>query len=408
MKRILSTALCLCFLLSSGLITAAYGQSQSVVVSPSNTGTDWSTADTRPDGMVNFVSGPGTPPAGCGSLGMSLSLPTAKAQYFNYSYIGTRLEDITALNYWVYRSSASTNNPAQTISLNLEVDYNGDAPDGFTTLVYEPVYQQGGLGAMMTDTWQQWDAYNGGNAIWWSTRPIPGVCAFSCYVSWNDILAANPDAEILGGTGFNIGSGWAGTYRGFADALTIGVSGNNTVYNFEPSPDSDGDGQGDSCDNDDDNDGVPDAMDCDPADAKNNKVIVCHKGKEICVSQNAVQAHLDHGDNVGPCAMTASREGVNTETIIKQEGFTLSNYPNPLKGKTRIQYTIAQDSRVSIKLYDVMGRELVTLVNRFDKAGVYAIDYDASKLAGGIYYYRLSALSDKGQIVLTNNLTVTE
>ena len=160
----------------------------------------------------------------------------AKAQLFNYSYIGTPLASFDAISYSAYRSSSSTNSAAQTIGLNLEVDINGGAfvTGDFTTLAFEPVYQSGGVGAMATNTWQTWNAYNGGNAVWWSSKGIPGVCAFDCFVSWSSILAANPNATILGGVGFNVGSGWAGMFTGNADALHIGVAENTTVYNFEP------------------------------------------------------------------------------------------------------------------------------------------------------------------------------
>jgi len=143
------------------------------IVSPANTGVNWFTAETQGDGAVTFVSGPGNPPLGCGSLQMSLSTYTSKAQYLTSNYIGTPLSNITAISYWAYRSSTSTNFATQTISLNIHVDVNGAAPGGLTTLVYEPLYQSG---TVMNDTWQLWDAYNGGNAIWWSTQAIPGVC----------------------------------------------------------------------------------------------------------------------------------------------------------------------------------------------------------------------------------------
>ena len=104
----------------------------------------------------------------------------------------------------------------------------------YTTLVYEPVYQAAGAGAIQTDAWQYWDAFDSGNAVWWSTKDIPRGLRFNCFVSWDTILASNPDAKIVGLVGFNIGSGWTDEFSGNADALTVGVSGNGTTYDFEP------------------------------------------------------------------------------------------------------------------------------------------------------------------------------
>ena len=64
------------------------------------------------------------------------------------------------------------------------------------------------------------------------TRAIPGVCASSCFVSWNAILASNPDATILGGFGVNQGSGNLGLTTA-VDKLTIGNAGSAVVYDFE-------------------------------------------------------------------------------------------------------------------------------------------------------------------------------
>src|SRR4029078_2245165 len=114
-KRLLSK----CLLASAIFLGVTASSFCQTVVSPTDVGTKWFTADTRPDGTVSFVSGPGNPPLGCGSLQMTLSLPTGKAQFFNYSYIGTRLIDINAMSYWAYRNSTSVNHPAQTISLNI-------------------------------------------------------------------------------------------------------------------------------------------------------------------------------------------------------------------------------------------------------------------------------------------------
>jgi hypothetical protein len=211
--------------------------STTVTVLPSDVGTSWFTADTRSGGDVSFVSGPAMPPLGTGSLQMTTTdangSSNAKAQLFNYSYIGTPLSSITELSYSDYRSSSSTNSAAQRIGLNIEVDFVGDG-SSYTTLVFEPIYQADGIGALSTDTWQSWDAINGGNGIWWSTKDIPGVCAFNCFVSWNTIVTNNPNAKILGGLGFNIGSGWTGQFSGNVDALEVGVAGNTTIYDFEP------------------------------------------------------------------------------------------------------------------------------------------------------------------------------
>lgn len=216
------------------------------LVTPASVGVTWMTSDTREGGAVDFVSGDDVAPLlGEGCLELTTTDSTgggssaAKVQLFTYAYAsegapdaGTRLDEITRLGYWAFRDAGSTNPAAQTISLNIEVDFTGDGTS-FTTLVFEPIYnlyQQ----PLVAGVWQYWDAFDGGNAIWWSSKDIPGVCAFSCFVTWDTILAANPDARILGGLGFNCGSGWAGDFRGLADGLTVGVNGTDLTYDFEP------------------------------------------------------------------------------------------------------------------------------------------------------------------------------
>ena len=97
--------------------------------------------------------------------------------------------------------------------------------------MWEPANNGGGI---VDNTWQTWDAYNGGAGIWWSTQTIPGVCATSCYVPWTTITSNNPNATIKFGLGPNLGSGISG-FKGNVDAMTFGVSGNTTTYDFEPS-----------------------------------------------------------------------------------------------------------------------------------------------------------------------------
>jgi hypothetical protein len=74
------------------------------------------------------------------------------------------------------------------------------------------------------------------------------------------------------------------------------------------------------------------------------------------------------------------------------EHFTLSrNYPNPFNPETTIEYALPYNSFVQIKIFDVLGREIKTLVNDNLAAGKYKTIIDASELSSGVYFYRLSA-----------------
>lgn len=65
------------------------------------------------------------------------------------------------------------------------------------------------------------------------------------------------------------------------------------------------------------------------------------------------------------------------------------NYPNPFNPLTIIRYSLPLDSRVTLKLYDALGREISTLVDGEERAGWHEVHLDAAKLSSGIYFYRL-------------------
>jgi hypothetical protein len=75
--------------------------------------------------------------------------------------------------------------------------------------------------------------------------------------------------------------------------------------------------------------------------------------------------------------------------------FSLSqNYPNPFNPRTKVEFQIPNDAKVSMIVYDIIGREVVTLINNeFKKADYYTVDLNASNLASGIYFY--SIIADK-------------
>ena len=72
------------------------------------------------------------------------------------------------------------------------------------------------------------------------------------------------------------------------------------------------------------------------------------------------------------------------------DGFSLSqNYPNPFNPTTTIKYSIPTSSFVSIKVYDVLGNEITTLVNQEKNVGNYTVTFDATKFSSGVYFYRM-------------------
>jgi hypothetical protein len=77
--------------------------------------------------------------------------------------------------------------------------------------------------------------------------------------------------------------------------------------------------------------------------------------------------------------------------MIPAEFALAQNYPNPFNPATKIQYAIPSSMRVSLKVYNVLGQEVTTLVDGVQSPGLYAVQFDASKLASGMYLYRISA-----------------
>ncbi len=83
--------------------------------------------------------------------------------------------------------------------------------------------------------------------------------------------------------------------------------------------------------------------------------------------------------------------------------FELSqNYPNPFNPSTTIRYAIPKASRVTLKIYDMLGQEIVTLVDAFEEAGYRAAVWKPVSVASGVYFYQLRA----GDFVQTRKLVL--
>ncbi len=89
---------------------------------------------------------------------------------------------------------------------------------------------------------------------------------------------------------------------------------------------------------------------------------------------------------------------INTATGLNPVGSTVpseyslnQNYPNPFNPSTKINFALPKQGLVTLKIYDVLGREVRTLVNEVKQAGSYSVDFNGYDLSSGVYFYRLQA-----------------
>jgi hypothetical protein len=89
--------------------------------------------------------------------------------------------------------------------------------------------------------------------------------------------------------------------------------------------------------------------------------------------------------------------------VHSPETFSLTqNFPNPFNPSTRINYQLPTINHVTLKVFDILGREVATLVNEVNRPGVYSVQWNASGVASGVYFYRIEA----GSFVETRKLVL--
>ncbi len=200
-----------------------------IVVTQNSNG--WGTEDTRPGGAVTFTEEFGAPPGlGSGSLKLTTDLTVvAKADYFTHTVAGTPLASVTDLAYWTFHA-VTPQPPVADPSYQLQIDANGAAAGGFTTLVFEP-YWNVNQGPIVPGVWQNWDVDAG---LLWSSRAVAdGTCVLAAGAGGPPLYALAavkalcPNAVVVG-IGVNIGS--------YNPGYTVGADGvqfNDTIWNFE-------------------------------------------------------------------------------------------------------------------------------------------------------------------------------
>ena len=88
---------------------------------------------------------------------------------------------------------------------------------------------------------------------------------------------------------------------------------------------------------------------------------------------------------VPPVSVQEEDGGMPTRYELSQ------NYPNPFNPVTKIDFSIPKNGTVTLKIYDLVGKEVVTLINKEMSLGSYTVNFDASKLSSGTYLYKLTA-----------------
>ncbi len=100
--------------------------------------------------------------------------------------------------------------------------------------------------------------------------------------------------------------------------------------------------------------------------------------------------HLASAKDV-PGEYSASMEDPRrTGNALPQEFTLLQNYPNPFKPSTTISFTIPKAANVQLKVFNVLGQEVATLVSGTLTAGTHSVTFDASRLGSGVYIYRFT------------------
>ena len=86
----------------------------------------------------------------------------------------------------------------------------------------------------------------------------------------------------------------------------------------------------------------------------------------------------------------------------------LKKNQNPFNPVTKIDFSLPLDAKVSIKLYDITGREVKTLVNDSRTAGYYTVQFNASDLSSGTYFYRIMTKSSAADYIMTKKMMLVK
>jgi hypothetical protein len=190
--------------------------------------------DTIDPSLGTMVAGPGTPPAGTGSAQISVS-GTQRRNLATYQFSGTPLASLTVLKFSTYNPSAGNGGSANRSGyLQFNVDF-----DGSDTWQKRLVFVPSQNGAVTQNNWKEWDAINGGAAMWsYSGATWPGTATPGTTLrTWNDIVTSYPGIRIRVTDSWlviRVGEPYANGYTENIDAFRFATGGAVKQFDFEP------------------------------------------------------------------------------------------------------------------------------------------------------------------------------
>lgn len=125
--------------------------------------------------------------------------------------------------------------------------------------------------------------------------------------------------------------------------------------------------------------------------------VIENGGRSAYTNRFPAYASVTNPDDIPACVTSAGPISDNPYVFRLHH-----NYPNPFNPTTNISYEIPEAGDVRIQVYDVLGRQVATLVNEYQNAGFYTLQFDASRLASGQYIYRIQA----GNRTMTRTMTL--
>ena len=111
----------------------------------------------------------------------------------------------------------------------------------------------------------------------------------------------------------------------------------------------------------------------------------------VDINNDSRQDIIHCGEGVYITLSSDTTSSVNEYKNVLYDFYLSQNYPNPFNPLTKIKYSIPKSGLVTLKVYDLLGNEIATLVNEEKQSGIYEVEFDASSLSSGIYFYQLQA-----------------